>query len=1426
MSSRAWTGAEPLPERQAWLLEASAGTGKTFTIAGLVVRLVAEYGISIERILAITFTKAATAELRDRVRKRLVEALHVLRSPGSPASADPFLAHLWQLSEPPRAVMVQRLDLALRGFDLAGILTIHGFCQRMLTELAFDAGQDPETELLSEPHEILEQLVDDELARFLASASVPEVRLMQCAGYTRASLLDVARVMCTAVAPSVVPSVVPSVEFRRDDPPDDLRDEHQKPKSGSSTDTRRAQVRAYLADLSAVQALFVGDEARHALERLLALAQCFDQSRFLPQRVVHVRQWLLDGGAPLHSTSDEQTRRKALQAVRASGLQAAFQKKQDRAHPPRKKATTTSPSAASFPIDVDALMREPFWPAVVALDHFIDRATQFWREFSPLADFAAHIRARFETEVRRRRVMTFDAMLSRLAERIASEGGPMSPVARRIRERYDVALVDEFQDTDLAQWTVVENTFLGHRRLFLIGDPKQSIYAFRGADVHVYAQAARVLPMDARRTMKKNFRSDPAVLAAMNALWREGSGAFDDDSFDYVDVVAAQATHKNLQVDERGRAGLELRWVDARLWGGAPGAPVRKKQSADLAKLAAAQVATWLHDPQPATPSSEPAHPRLSSVPRSPGEVAVLVNDHRQAARVALALRAVGVPAVRAARASVFATPVARWLSLWLDAVACAGRDREARAAVVTPLFGWTAAELAWALAFAESGDEDVGQIEHVLSEAGVRVAKNAWELWTTRLHRAATSWPRKGFARIFDSEASHHEILPRVLALPDGERHATDLRHLFELLHARERATRATPAALAAWVRAEVDVEDDERLQRLESDADAVRVETIHASKGLEYPFVLLPFAGEVRLSQTVKGPVVVRGPQGSRVDLSPSDTPARDQATALAWAETRREELRKLYVALTRAKHRTVVWHGPLGRGGETVKNTALGRLLFRPVEISGHRDESLPVFRDRDADKNAAAWQAVQARLDDLAQRSAGGFSWSPCEALAPLPVLSSGEVEHTTTAAVTPSFPVARWSKERTSLHGSFVTTSYSGLAARSGVSTVAGGDGTAPLFASVRTQTAGTLPLTAAELAAQVLTREDVVGTGLDEAPVEPALAEPPALLLRYAAHDVPPRLREGRGTAYGTFFHEVLEHLDFETQRARDGRGLYELVDACAERAGQPIESRAVTELATLLPSILQTPLDTPVLDDPLCGLPPGFALDKIGMRDRVDELRFDLRLGAGVGIPPEPSTDEQQSDTPAVQTDCVDPAGIRRALEAAWSAPASAVNPVRAWLLHHLRRGADQQPLLTQVRGILTGSIDLVFRVSGRDAFDVVHDERYFVVDYKTNKIESSQAGHYASPWLSWKMATTGYPLQALLYTVALHRHLRLRLGSRYDYDRHMGGTLYLFVRGMAGPKTPRDEQTGRCLGVFAHRFTRETIDCMDAALSAGHRS
>jgi len=223
----------------------------------------------------------------------------------------------------------------------------------------------------------------------------------------------------------------------------------------------------------------------------------------------------------------------------------------------------------------------------------------------------------------------------------------------------------------------------------------------------------------------------------------------------------------------------------------------------------------------------------------------------------------------------------------------------------------------------------------------------------------------------------------------------------------------------------------------------------------------------------------------------------------------------------------------------------------------------------------------------------------------------------------------------------------------------------------------------------------------------------------------------------------------------------------------------------------------------------PVRGLPAGFALRDLATSDRLDELVFDVRLGDGTLFRRERRDSIAERGPLDRRPGCVDPAQVYDAVLAA-----AGSRGVGSWLDYQRARRDEGHALLASITGILTGSIDLVFRAGDAG------ERRYYLVDYKTNRIGDSDAGHYAASWLEWEMARKGYPLQALIYTLALHRHLACRLPG-YDYDRHVGGYFYVFLRGMSGPDTPRDPATGLCLGVFGDRWPRATIEGLDLALS-----
>jgi len=1340
----AWTGIEVLPENQTILLEASAGTGKTWQIEALVVRLIAEHGLSIEDILVITFTKAATTELRDRIRRRLVQARDAL-SLGTAPTEDPIEAMLWA-DEESRVERQSRLAAAVASFDLAPISTIHGFSQRMLEQLAFESGQEPGLELLADPGPLLQQMVDDELARVFAQATETELDLLADMGWSREPLMRLAKAMTGAVEPVIEPAAEDG---------DPLITEPLAP------------VQRWLAVKDEFKDWLAGPKGIAAIDAIRTeLALKSKQKRVKNMRKTVVGKYLDSLRLWLEGPAGRKARSKGTWA--------------DKLEMPALEKVWKEDAG-----DLEAFGGTVFFRRVSELFAAQD---QLW----PLSNvgFACRARAKLNAELERGGLLTYSTMLSRLAERIlaqATEPEQEESLAAAIRSRFKVALVDEFQDTDGAQWTVMRKVFsFPERRLMIIGDPKQAIYAFRGADVHVYLDAK--LAADQCGTMTTNRRSDPEYIEAQNRLWSQDSRAFELDAVDYVKVNPAPglkaARIRGLpRQGERGRRAFELRWVDGESLRGEGRVISSKAVGQELcAALAAQEAARLLENSVEIFCARDAAAPKEQSWSHlRPGDIAVLVRTNAQAERVRRHLSRLRVPSVSAGRGSVMASPVLGWLCAWLDALADPGRDRPARALATTPLFGWTALDLASAIAAADAPSQAAQSAEE-------QEAAKKWSRWSRRIHDWAGSWPKRGFVRVFEQALDDCDVLVRLLGANQGERYATDLRHLVELCHAEERRTRMGPSGLATWLRAccaaAGDGSDEAQALRLESDARAVQIVTVHKSKGLEYPVILLPFGWADREEKGKDGPLAWHGElaEGSelRLNLEAKGTEGRLRAIAHAQQESRQEQTRLLYVALTRAKHHCVAWLGPLGSDALKAEAYALGRIALRERDAAGRplEEPGYPTFPKNGGRKNPetvvqteaaqeSAWVEVQRRLDVLAESSTESIGWSH------EPVLGSRSPV-SLEAEAGADLEARPWPSER-SLGSPWQVSSYSALV--SGLTHDAGEP--------------QRLDEQRAETEFPDLSEEQVgVEVELGE-PLKPA----PSLEAVIASA----KLRGGVET--GTWAHSVLEELDFQSGDGRDGRSCEELVAELGARMG--VRAPGQHELLrAMLPAILDTPLDG------ASALPEGFSLRALKPADRLDELGFDLRLGSG-----------SHWRGPGGEADRrVNHEGVRAALasrlgDQSWGG--------EAWLRAILERSEREgKPVLPRIAGILTGFIDLTFRIPDSEG-----GHRYYLSDYKTNRIappsqrRDSRLRHYTKPWMAWEMAHHGYHLQALLYSVALHRMLRQRLGSGYDYERHIGGHLYLFLRGMSGPESPRDE--GLALGLYFDRWPAAVVYGLDAALS-----
>ena len=484
------------------------------------------------------------------------------------------------------------------------------------------------------------------------------------------------------------------------------------------------------------------------------------------------------------------------------------------------------------------------------------------------ARLAGGVRAELDRRKRASSVITYDDLLTRLRDELASARGPEA--VERLQRRYRVVLVDEFQDTDPIQWEILQRAFAGGGvTLVLIGDPKQAIYAFRGADVYSYLEAKAA--SGETNTLAVNRRSDQNLLDAYDAMF---GGAKLGHSEIVYGRVRAGGEREPFPI---AGAPLRVRVVDR-------SDPMIDKTRQGYAGLNSARMFV-------ARDLAADLVRVLGAAAVKPGHVAVLVRYNRHAVAVRDALDDVGVPSVINGAGSVFSTPAAReWLRL-LEALERPASPVRARAATMTSFLGWTAEQVA------SAGDDE-------------------WEEVHRRLHAWAAVLRRRGLASLSETITLVERLPGRVLGVVDGERRLTALRHVGQLLHGAASAEKLGVAALSVWLRARIATAetegDEERSRRLESDAAAVQVLTIHRSKGLEFPVVYVPYLWEPTWVDDKPVPIVYHDREAGMRRTIDVGLAGSDYKRHKDWhiEEQRGEDLRLAYVALTRARHQAVIW------------------------------------------------------------------------------------------------------------------------------------------------------------------------------------------------------------------------------------------------------------------------------------------------------------------------------------------------------------------------------------------------------------------------------------------------------------------------------------------------------------------------------------
>ncbi|MDI9895932.1 UvrD-helicase domain-containing protein [Rhodococcus sp. IEGM 1381] len=865
--------------------------------------------------------------------------------------------------------------------------------------------------------------------------------------------------------------------------------------------------------------------------------------------------------------------------------------------------------------------------------------------------FAQEARREMERRKRLLGVRDYSDLLG-LLHSVLSDPVHGEAACARVRDRFRVVLIDEFQDTDPLQWDILRRAFHGSTTLILVGDPKQAIYAFRGAEVLSYLDA--VESADHLYELTANWRSDSGLLDALHHLY--GGAALGHD-----DIMAHRVEPRNPPSRMVGHTPLRLRYLPRT--GAGPlrqGFPAVDRLRSKVAADVAADIVELLSN---RATIDRPDGPRAIE----PRDVAVLTRTTKQVALIRDALDAVGVPSVVSSSTSVFGTESARhWLWL-LQAIEQPHRTDRVRLAALTPLLGWTAAQL-------DSGAEDA------LSQV------------SSRLREYSILFDEAGFAAVFERVSAQSGLDARLLAVDAGERTMTDLRHIAQLLNRAAVSESFGITALTRWLTDRIKEPaaggSSDRSRRLDSDSAAVQIMTTHGSKGLEFPVVYLPYAWDTLFFS--KPSTLLLHENGDRIrDVGGPSGVGYAARKMINDQEEAGEELRLLYVGLTRAECQIVLWWAP----GYKTSTSSLHRMLFGRIPGIPQPEPSYKVLDDATTANRLQSWVGSAAEIISIEPVGPGAPStqhWVRPEE---------------------PLLDVAAARFDRT-LDLLWRRTSYSALTAHAH---------------------------DAAHVQPEVGVTSEAEHPEKTDEPAEPQSNSDYTEDSRLEGIESPMNGMPA-GAAFGTLVHEALEHVDTSAPDL-----LAELELRCSAAVASRMAEVDPVELAAALLPVMHTPLGFGTLAD-------------IAPSDHLAELDFELPLAGG--------------DDPVAATVTLKSVArlMRRHLDVA--------DPLASY--PDLLDGIEETPL----RGFLTGSIDSVLRVPG---------PRYVVVDYKTNRLARGDltTGNFTREKMAQEMMRSHYPLQAILYAVALHRYLRWRQPG-YDPQVHLGGVRYLFVRGMVGPDTP----------------------------------
>ncbi len=948
------------------LVEASAGTGKTHAITSLYLRILMEKGLPVRNILVVTYTRAATEELRLKIRERMRNALSIIKKAGD-AQDDDFVTELvTRLRDEGLATdqeLVFRLEEALLCLDEAAVFTIHSFCQRMLREFAFESSSPLQAEILPSEKEILQEGCAEFVRRYFYTADRLLLEWMdQLFG-----LNDLPGQIYKAVGPVVrlpLPEIIHPCSLEEVLEEAKLLRKRQKQLAEAGEQNLVALKRdikeIVLGAIGELKehlkgAFSKGPEAAEEITKELEKGLKRELNRLLKEGITAV-EGLSDSGRPIAPGAlnlgifdpaclgSWEFLPLLLERLLPGPKSKKSRKLQELigSHRPALERAVAGwiedmkrqgPPGGMERVLENPAMEPLFWITRVHRginDRMRSAVLCQARDF--IRDFARARRKLLS-------VMTYDDMLIMLKDALCSGAGG-EILARKVAARFPVALIDEFQDTDSVQWQIFRAIYssASGSGLFLIGDPKQAIYGFRGADIFTYLKARDMVPERRRYSLEVNWRSSPALVDAVDHIFRKGCG--DGNTFvlkgiEFNKVYPRKGFDETLVLEgEEGGRAAEIWLFEDRQEGG-PGADT-PLDAAHLTALEIRRILSLGREGRAFFTSGS-----SGKRPVTAGDIAVLVRNFMEAASVREALYGLGIPSVYQGPGSVFNTYEAREVLYMLNAVANPSDTTAICTALGTVSLGYPASRI-------------------------YRLCQDpeAWEQVAESFSDFRTVWARKGVYPMLRSLFHRFGVPANLLAMPDGERRLTNLRQIAEMLAQAEK-DHSGMEHLILWLSDNIrdpDDQADEQRLRLETDENLVKVMSYHRSKGLEFPILFLPFIDQVGLKErreTVPRfystkhecyicPVAEKIPQtrpGQGPDWESGRQGGSEHSGRLpaGWMEEierqqEAERVRLVYVALTRARHKLFMCFSSLS----SLYSSTLGRILTGRTDEPASKEE----------------------------------------------------------------------------------------------------------------------------------------------------------------------------------------------------------------------------------------------------------------------------------------------------------------------------------------------------------------------------------------------------------------------------------------------------------------------------------------------------